>query len=277
MRSGRVGLVCLAVCALLGVGGDAPRERMREIYALSGLEAHLAGFSEHVARGVRESGRDVAPEVVGVLRSVIREAFAKAALERHALALLESRYDARHAGPTLAWLRSPLGRRITALEEAAAAPDSLEALQAYREKLAKRPAAPGRLALAERLDAVFAVSEFALDGAIAASLAVALTLDATVPTLQRTDPDELRARVEAERSRLRPSLVEMTKISLLYTYRDLSDAELERYATFGESESGRWYNRVLQKALLETYVSAAMGVGEALAEELERTESERTT
>jgi hypothetical protein len=39
-------------------------------------------------------------------------------------------------------------------------------------------------------------------------------------------------------------------ISLLFTYRDLSDAELGRYVGFLESPTGRWFTRVTHLAFL---------------------------
>jgi hypothetical protein len=38
--------------------------------------------------------------------------------------------------------------------------------------------------------------------------------------------------------------------SLLFTYRDLSDAELARYVTVLESPSGRWFTQVVRAAFL---------------------------
>jgi hypothetical protein len=40
--------------------------------------------------------------------------------------------------------------------------------------------------------------------------------------------------------------------ALLYTYRDLRDEELGRYAAFLESPVGRWFTRVSRDALLDS-------------------------
>jgi hypothetical protein len=39
-------------------------------------------------------------------------------------------------------------------------------------------------------------------------------------------------------------------VSLLFTYRDLSDADLGRYVSFLESPTGRWFTRIVQSAFL---------------------------
>ncbi|HEV8227118.1 MAG TPA: hypothetical protein VGQ74_08940, partial [Methylomirabilota bacterium] len=41
-----------------------------------------------------------------------------------------------------------------------------------------------------------------------------------------------------------------TMVSLLFTYRDLSDADLGRYVSFLESPTGRWFTRIVQSAFL---------------------------
>jgi hypothetical protein len=41
-----------------------------------------------------------------------------------------------------------------------------------------------------------------------------------------------------------------TMVSLLFTYRDLSDADLGRYLSFLESPTGRWFTRIVQSAFL---------------------------
>jgi hypothetical protein len=41
-------------------------------------------------------------------------------------------------------------------------------------------------------------------------------------------------------------------VALLFTYRDLSEPDLERYARFMESDAGNWYLRTLNRSLIQT-------------------------
>ena len=45
-------------------------------------------------------------------------------------------------------------------------------------------------------------------------------------------------------------LSDLRMVSLFFTYRDLSDADLGRYVSFLESPTGRWFTRIVQSAFL---------------------------
>jgi hypothetical protein len=216
-----------------------------EVMRLSGLDAQLdvlAGMARGELERLRlrfsaaDSARDAVARTLGpeALRHGVHRALARRLDQRTAL--------------LLAWLRAPLSRRIVALESAAPSADRAAEAAAFINRLPSAPPAPARLALVHRADRAGEVTETsalvigATIGAVRAAVAPISTSGA-LPRGARDPRDAGPAVDEVFRFR--------TVASLLFTYRDLRDAELERYVAFLESPTGRWFTRVARQALLD--------------------------
>ncbi len=151
------------------------------------------------------------------------------------------------AAPLLSWLRSPLSQRIVALEGASSRADQLDELAAFVNRLPSTPPTPTRLALIHRLERAGEVTESSATVAVAAVAALRKIMTPLVPP-------SLLGRLGLDGQAAGPAIDEGYRLrimtSLLFTYRDLSDAELGRYVTFLEAPSGRWFTRVVRAAFL---------------------------
>jgi hypothetical protein len=246
-----------------------PKGRMDEIFFLSGLEDQLALIGEGLGEALTPQLQQLPPAQGETIQRVVLSEFNADALQRGVERHLERAHDPRYAGTVLAWLRSPLGRRITKLDVAAARPEGMRAMQAYAEAIASNPAPATRVGLVTELDAATGMTDFTLDATLSSATATAIGINGAQPPAQRLDESELRAALEAQRSALRPEIQKVTMVSMLYSYQDLSDEELARYIEFSESEPGRWYHDVVKRALLNTLTDASSRVGYAIAAELD--------
>ena len=236
------------------------REAMRELYGISHLAAKVASTAELVSQGLAQQRGRVAPgNLEAALRSV-RRAYDAGALEEAVLASLEARYDARYEPAARAWLQSPRGRRITRLEADSSTPEAANALQEFALALKKTPASPERAAAARRLDGALKTTEFTVELAVAASIGIAIALDATLPAERRSNREEMRARIESRREKFRSMFRPMSVVSFLYTYRDLSQEEIDAYLEFAETDAGRWYTDATTGAFLEVMTAASLGI-----------------
>jgi len=234
---------------------------------LSGLEAQLDGMAPQVLQGFQSSA-DRLPE--GLQRRVVelvQQEYGSATVRADILARLVERHDPERVEHALAWLRSAGGQRIRVAEEAASTPEAMAGMQSYARALALSGAPPERLPLMNRIEAGSETTDFVLDTVFSTSLAVAVSLDAAsggeLPT------DVLADRLEGERERMRPAIRETVLLSMLYTYRDVSEETLESYAAFLESDAGRWYSRTLSRAMLGAMTASATRLGTGLREAIE--------
>jgi len=156
----------------------------------------------------------------------------------------------------LAWLRSPLGHRIAALEMATAEPEHDRVMAEYGARLKASPPSQRRIELIERLDWVSGASEVSADVAAALSSSVTRAVALNTPADRRASRRQVESQAEELRATAADPMRKAAAISMLYTYRALSDEELERYVEFESTAAGRWYNALLRRALLTSLTRA---------------------
>lgn len=164
----------------------------------------------------------------------------------------------------LEWLSSPLGERITRLEEVAPTPESTAAKQrleeTYESEVKRR-----RRERFTRLDEAAQVSESVLVLETGTMVGLLEGIRLVAPQLVPMSKDALMARAEEQRE----ARLERARRSVLagfaYTYRDLSDREIERYIAFAESGAGQKYHAAVNDALEGVLGEGARELGFLLA------------
>jgi hypothetical protein len=259
----------LMATVLLGLAGPAVSAKvkskafgeMEEIFFLSGLEAQLEGFAGSLDASLSQQSGTFAPAQLRVLRTAVANSFAADELRPRVQAGLAQRYDARGASGTLAWLRSPLGRRITRLEEEHSTSDSMAELEAFANSLAESPPSSRRLEQIDALNRAIGAADVGVDLALTAALGVALGANASQPIGQRADEAQLRLAVQAQRSALAEQMQALLQLNSLKTYQSLSDDDLTTYLAFASSAAGQWYHEAVVKELVAALEEAAAGIG----------------
>jgi len=237
-------------------GRQKAESAAEEIMRLTGLNAHVEILSM-VAQDEFE-------------RSLSRFRRSKFLKERVAFALdpghlgqelkrqIARRLDRDRTAILLTWLRSPLSRRIVALETTPPSPDRAAVEATFVNELPVAPPAVTRLALIHRVDRASEATE--TSAAVMAATATAIRR-AIIPT----GPGSMARHFPApEREPINPTALDetlrfRTVASLLFTYRELDDRDLARYAAFLESPTGRWFSRITRAAFVDALLPARPG------------------
>jgi len=198
------------------------------------------------------------PRERGAIARVAESHFHAERLLRTIVEELRRVQDQRSVDAVAAWLRSPLGRKISAAEIAASL-----APEAERRAGASRPA-PARATLIEQLDWLAGITESQLDTIVAIARATATSISEVLPAEQRKMPGQIERDLQRKRAQLRPQVEQATTQFMLYQYRLLEDAELERFAAFLSSAPGRWYSRAMSRALTQAIGAAATDTARAM-------------
>jgi hypothetical protein len=279
MRTAARGLALAGLVLALAPAPPARAEAdalAREIVAFSSRGAQLASMAEQVQLGIERNGASLPLVTRELLLRAVAVHLAPEALRSGVVERLAPRIEPARAGEVLRWLKSPLGRRVTRLEQEASTPEGLAGLEAFAQQLHDALPPRSRLELMRRIEAAGRAVDFTLDVTARTSLGIALALDATLPASDQSSPEQLRAFIESQRVRLLPVVEQSVRVAYLYRYRDVSDENLGHYAEFLESEAGVWYVRETQHALLETLAEASLALGDAIAKELAPPESAPT-
>jgi hypothetical protein len=265
----------LALAFSAGAESEPYSQDTLDLYRLSGLESQIASMEFQIIESISIQTQRLPKDVRRTLIDSIGEQFDSGAVRSAGLAGMEEGRRPARAKAALEWLQSPVGLRITKLEEAASTPDGMAALQAYARTLAEKPPSKQRVAFAERLDAVTHGTNLALDAAVGSNLVIAAVINATRPVPERLKLEDLRAVIEAQREQLRPILQQLTLVSYLYMYSELPEGDLDRYIEFLESDSGAWYQALASKAVLESLISLSARIGEVIGEALKTEATKR--
>jgi len=217
------------------------------------LPGLLSGFDE------AQQAQPIPVNVRAALRDAATQGFQNAPMLEKVRAKMTGMLNDKQIDDTLSWLTTPLGRRITELENAASEPAAAPKIQAYTEELQKRPAPAPRMRLIQELNQAMGAQEMTNNFTEAMVLATALGVNAAQPQQQQVPADKLQKEVKANMPELYKQTEQMLTTTLLYTYVPLSDKEIETYIQFAKSASGAAYSR-----------SAVAGVSDALLEAIAR-------
>jgi len=221
-----------------------------EILELSGTRPQLPAIAralgaEYLPRPGQLGDRDGAR-----VTEIVARQFAPAPMYMAVRDDFRRRVERKQLDAMAAWFRSPLGRKVTALEIAASRPDAAPKIAAFAEALKAVPATASRLELVQRLDWVSGSSQETTDLALAIAGSVARAAAAAAPVDRRARAGLVERRVEEMRGQLAPTIADNVLVQMLYVYAPLTDAELKAYVDFLGSAAGRAYGRSAHGALL---------------------------
>lgn len=236
-----------------------------ELYAKSGLEkqmrdigpAILAGYRNNYSKSRRHTARD--KKIYRNIGQVIEHSFDTQAMKEIVVNGLAKDIAESDMKLILAWLNSPVGTRITKMEERASSKKGIKETQDYIRNIKKYPISAERIRLIKDLNSSMNITETAVDITLAAQFALSMTTKKTKRKLSRDDIRKLYAEfIKKNRSRVEPMMVYQVQGSLLYTYQTLPDGDLEKYVAFAKSASGRKYNITTSSYMLKAIVRSSL-------------------
>lgn len=254
--------------------------RASKVLRFTGVQQQIHAIPNYVLAGFdRSSSRNLATKRQAVVRRALVQAFDANQIERRVTAKVSKDLSKETAGKIVAWLQTDLGRKISALEERGwvSSVKQIEQVVAQLEKidldkLERNSPQAARLKLVRRLDYSTNATETLVDLSEASAFGVATVLDASRPVDQRLGIDRLRVQIDQARPKLRSQSQRITVATFLLTYQTLTDAEMERYAEFLESDSGREYLATAHDALKDALYEASETMNRNLSTLLTRPE-----
>jgi hypothetical protein len=160
----------------------------------------------------------------------------------------------------LAWLEGPMGSRIARLESRSAHEGGAERYRSLAKSLLST-SAPHRRALFARIAAASNAAEANADMVI--NMVTAVVKGAEL-FMQPPDPgaaERMRKRLSWDRMQLVHAMREQAMMHAAYTYRELTDEELEAYIGFLESGPGLRYSNASAKAIDRAFTQASNDLG----------------
>jgi len=236
--------------------GDKERDALiAEALEISGTKKALETIPAQIRAQYDARQTPVRPEDKSRVIRILTDAFRPDVLYSAVRSAFRSNFDTQRMDVVMDKLRSPLFRRIAALELAASEPGARQDLERFAMGLQSDIPPPARVALVLRHEAVMRSADLQIEMAIIASQAVSRSLEPVLTPAQRPTGREIDAVERKLRSQQDP-LTRAALVRWLYTYRALTSEELGTYVEFGESDAGRWFAATQRKGLLDAMRAA---------------------
>jgi hypothetical protein len=265
-------MVVLLGSVVPAVAADVkPAERTRvvaEVLELAAVRSSVEQLPRALGKELAQQPPVSEPAARDVIVPALRQAFNADQLYAFVQSTFESEYDGARLSAIAKQLRTPLGRRMAALEVEAQSPSSNDAMREFMAKLPNNRPPPERLALIRRLDSASHATEVNLEMTVAAQIAAARVVDVALPPAQRRNPPDVPAALRALPLITWSQARTATEDGLLFAYRTVNDKDLRTYVATAESDAGRWFSGVLQRAFLNAFTMATAQAVERVQSEL---------
>lgn len=275
-------LLCASILCLLPLAAGAQGSDdalVRELYVKSGMEKQLRELPLVIEATLeREAMEDddikkLPSNVRSAIQTSAKKAFSAESMQKIILPELREKLTGGDIRKVLEWLDSPLGKKCTQLEEAASTPEAVAEMDQYAQQVSKKPPSAERLYVLRQLDSATKVTESAVEMAINTQIAVTVAIMATLPRENQRSFDDIVKEIEKHRSEVEAQVRSETLLSLLYTYRSLTEAEIQRYTQFSASPAGEKFNTVSIAAFKKAFLESSIRWGKAIGEEIQRMDS----
>ena len=267
-------LLCVAVAIAALQGGCAATKvvvadsKLDELLRKSGTWKHMAQHGPVIQLGIAQENararaqgnpRALSDQELSRLNAAVAAAYNAERLRREFRNRLPAELTAADQERALVWLSSDLGRRIAALEEKSGEREGFEERQQATPRLmATLP--PARVGRFKRLTTATRCAYVFADIHIQTSSAIAYAIARLKPSKDAVSPESLKKDIEAQRDRIVTTFGQLCTAEAAYTYRTLSDEEVDRYIQFTESPEGRRYDAAMSAVLNMVLAKAALDI-----------------
>ncbi len=238
--------------------GPARDKLIEDVLAASGLKQQLSQLPEKLMAGVKQSGKQrtkTSPADLKAIETAVTESFSAQGFHGRVSAGLKTNFDEKRLQALLKDYSTPAAKRMVELEQAL--PSQEELAQFARSAAATRPS-PQRASLVKRIDSATRASDLAID--VAFSSMKGLALGAVGGGAEKAAAVDKA--IEKQRTSATNNIRNATMLNLAFSYRNASDADLEEYAKFYETENSKWFSGIVYTSLLEQVQSASAQAAE---------------
>lgn len=206
-----------------------------QLLTVSGMKRSLQRLPVQMAGGLMQAAMRAEPSEGEQLEFVkaMEQAFAPGVFVEHVSATLKKNYDEHRYAHFVQVLSAPLAQRMNDLEAQDTNPAEV---RAFFTQVAKNPLPPARIKLLRSLDA-------AMQSSVLLTRVTVAALEAGA-SAAGDDCSAARVRIKKMIAKSRPEIEKTNRtnaqMALAFTYRDVSNADLETYLKIYEDKDSQW-------------------------------------
>ncbi|MCP5161274.1 MAG: DUF2059 domain-containing protein [Hahellaceae bacterium] len=246
------------------LANDLRQDLVHEVISRSGVKEVVDAFPSLLKAGIRQGATQAGANDPGQLEridQIVDSAWRPEDIMHTVVATLGEKLSEQQLNDARQWLSSPLGKKITQMEIDGGQLANLEAMEQQLPELLKKFKGSAREKMFDAFDRATGATDVAVDTAIAIQLAMSAAMLSGSERASEQAFRQIRESIESNRFMLRGMIEQQVFNSYIYTYRNLSDNELEAYLAFSQSPSGAKYAQVMHEALKQALIAPAEVVG----------------
>lgn len=261
-----VGIFSIVLLALYAgiCFGEEKKADIRLVQTLmdkAGLNKQLEEIPQLIEAGMAEANEEteaLSPEALSEVSSAAASAFDAGRLKETLQKHIEANLPEDDIRAALAWLNSPLGEKVARLEEKTANPQAYADMLNMADELIANAA---RVELVKKLDNAVKATETAVAAAISTQTSLIAGLTSTMEPGKRPKFEDIENEVKKNLEQTQQIIQAHTLLTFLYSYRELTDDEINQYLKYAESGSGKKYHSVVATGLDQALSGAAHLLG----------------
>ena len=257
----------LLVTALLFTGAVQAATDARQVLAASPVDDIVARYPAMMSQGIRDglkrSGQ-LPPMVADTIGNLVSKSFSAADIEQQIITDLQNQLTDAQLDAVQDWYETPVAKKISAAEIAASEPSAWQQIQARAPELNAKYKGTRKAQMFDRFDRASRATESAVDTSIAVQLGLATAMAAF--SSDSVNYDQLRQRIESQRSMLTGVVGQQVYDSYLYSYETIGAQEMNLYLGFLESPAGAAFSRVVTNSIQQAITDPIESVGRQLAQ-----------
>ncbi|AKV95298.1 hypothetical protein ACP86_03420 [Marinobacter sp. CP1] len=256
----------LLITALLVNGNAQAAPDARQVLEVSPVDDIVARYPAMMSQGIREGLKQngqLPPMMANTIGNIVSSGFNSVDIEQQIIKDLQAKLTDSQLQAVHDWYETPVARKISSAEIAASEPSAWPKIQSSAMELNSRYKGTRKAEMFDRFDRAARATESAVDTTIAVQLGLATAMAAF--SSDSANYEQLRQRIESQRSMLRGVVGQQVYDSYLYTYQNIGGQEMDLYLEFLESSAGSAFSKVVTNSIQQAITEPVESIGKQMS------------
>ena len=256
----------LLITALLVNGNAQAAPDARQVLEVSPVDDIVARYPAMMSQGIREGLKQngqLPPMMANTIGNIVSSGFNSVDIEQQIIKDLQAKLTDSQLQAVHDWYGTPVARKISSAEIAASEPSAWPKIQSSAMELNSRYKGTRKAEMFDRFDRAARATESAVDTTIAVQLGLATAMAAF--SSDSANYEQLRQRIESQRSMLRGVVGQQVYDSYLYTYQNIGGQEMDLYLEFLESSAGSAFSKVVTNSIQQAITEPVESIGKQMS------------
>lgn len=256
----------LLITALLVTGTAQAAPDARQVLEVSPVDDIVARYPAMMSQGIREGLKQngqLPPMMANTIGNIVSSGFNSVDIEQQIIKDLQAKLTDPQLQAVHDWYETPVARKISSAEIAASEPSAWPKIQSSAMELNSRYKGTRKAEMFDRFDRAARATESAVDTTIAVQLGLATAMAAF--SSDSANYEQLRQRIESQRSMLRGVVGQQVYDSYLYTYQNIGAQEMDLYLEFLESSAGSAFSKVVTNSIQQAITEPVESIGKQMS------------